>query len=80
VITEKLLADYEDRMTSYESQFHAYMTWLDEDAHAGLVLTTSMEDHFAVDIVEFEQTHQIWYFLRQKYECTGQFTYLAAIH
>jgi hypothetical protein len=34
---EKLLADYEDRLPSYESQFHAYNTWLDEDARAGSV-------------------------------------------
>jgi hypothetical protein len=32
---EKLHANYNDRLASYESQFHAYMTWLDEDAHAG---------------------------------------------
>jgi hypothetical protein len=76
---EKLLADYEDRLTSYGAQFHAYKTWLDEDARAGSVLTASMEDHFAVDIVEFERTHQMWSFLRQKYESTGQSTYLAAI-
>jgi hypothetical protein len=51
---EKLLADYEDRLASYESQFHTYRTWLDEDARAGSVLTTSMEDRFATDIVDFE--------------------------
>jgi hypothetical protein len=77
---EKLLANYEDCLASYESQFHAYMTWLDEDAHAGSVLTASMEDRFAADIVEFERTHQMWYFLHQKYESTRQSTYLAAIH
>jgi hypothetical protein len=38
-----------------------------------------MEDHFAADIVDFEWTHQMWSFLRQKYESTGQSTYLAAI-
>jgi hypothetical protein len=68
---EKLLADYEDRLTSYESQFHAYMTWFDEDARAGSVLIASMEDHFVADIMDFEQTHQMWSFLRQKYESTG---------
>jgi hypothetical protein len=77
---EKFPADYEDRLTSYESQFHAYMTCLDEDAHVDSVLTTSMEDHFATDIVEFEQTHYMWSFLYQKYESTGQSTYLATIH
>jgi hypothetical protein len=68
--TEKLLTDYEDHLASYESQFHAYRTWLDEDARAGSVLTASMEDRFAADIVEFERTHQMWSFLHQKYEST----------
>jgi hypothetical protein len=77
---EKLLADYEDHLASYESQFHAYRTWLDEDARVGSVLTASMEDRLATDIVWFERTHQMWYFLHQKYESTGQSIYLAAIH
>jgi hypothetical protein len=76
---ERLLADYEDRLASYETQFHAYRTWLDEDARGGSVLTASMEDRFAVDIIDFERTHQMWAFLRQKYESTGQSTYLVAI-
>jgi hypothetical protein len=76
---ERLLADCEDRLASYESQFLTYRTWLDEDARAGSVLTASMENHFAADIMDFERTHQMWSFLRQKYESTGQSTYLAAI-
>jgi hypothetical protein len=48
-----------------------YRTWLDEDAHAGLVLTASMEDRLAADIMDFERTHQMWSFLHQKYESTG---------
>jgi hypothetical protein len=76
---EKLLTDYEDRLASYELQFHTYKTWLDEDARAGLVLIASMENRFAADIVDFERTHQMWSFLHQKYESTGQSTYLAAI-
>jgi hypothetical protein len=38
-----------------------------------------MKNRFAADIVDFERTHQIWSFLHQKYESTGQSTYLAAI-
>jgi hypothetical protein len=76
---ERLLADYEDCLASYKSQFHAYRTWLDEDARVDSVLTASMEDHFAADIMNFERTHQMWSFLCQKYESTGQSTYLAAI-
>jgi hypothetical protein len=76
---ERLLADYEDHLTFYESQFHVHKTWLDEDAHVGSILTASMEDRFAADIMDFERTHQMWSFLRQKYESTDQSTYLAAI-
>jgi hypothetical protein len=45
VITEKTTAvENEKLLSDYESQFHAYGTWLDEDARAGSVLTASMED------------------------------------
>jgi hypothetical protein len=54
---ERLIVDYDDRLTSYESQFCAYRTWLDEDARADSVLIASMEDNFTADIVNFEQTH-----------------------
>jgi hypothetical protein len=56
------------------------MTWLDEDARDGSVLIASMEDHFAANIMEFEQTHQMWSFLHKIYESTRQSSYLAAIH
>jgi hypothetical protein len=77
---EWLLADYEDCLASYESQFHAYKIWLDENARVGSVLTASMEDRYAADIMDFERTYKMWSFLRQKYESTGQSTYLVAIH
>jgi hypothetical protein len=65
IVIEKLMltADYKDRMSSYESQYSAYRTCLDEDVCAGSFLTSSMEDRFAADIVEFERTHQMWSFL-----------------
>jgi hypothetical protein len=61
---ERLIVDYDDRMALYESQFRAYKAWLDEDARTGSVLTASMEDRFAADIVDFERAHQMWSFLR----------------
>jgi hypothetical protein len=67
---EKLRADYEDHLASYESQFYTYRTWLDEDARAVSVLIACMEDRFAADIVHFERTHQMWSFLSQKYDST----------
>jgi hypothetical protein len=76
---EMLIVDYDDRMSSYESQYSDYKTWLDEDAWAGSVLVASMEDQFFTEIVELEWAHQIWTFLRSRYEPTGQSTFLAAI-
>jgi hypothetical protein len=59
--------DYDHHLSSYESQFRAYMTWLDEDAWASSVFLTSMKDHFSADIVEFEHSHQMWTFLCSRY-------------
>ncbi|KAJ1268166.1 hypothetical protein BS78_07G116100 [Paspalum vaginatum] len=66
-------------MASYESQFSAYRGWLDEDARAGSILTTSMEDQFAAEIVDFDRSHQMWSFLCDPYEPTGHSAYFAAI-
>jgi hypothetical protein len=38
---KKLITDYDDRLASYESQFCAYKTWLDEDARADYWLCDS---------------------------------------
>jgi hypothetical protein len=54
---EVLLANYDDRLSLYESQFHAYKTWLDENAQTGSVLVASMGNRFSVDIVELERSH-----------------------
>jgi hypothetical protein len=56
---EKLLTNCDDRLTSYESQFHTYMTWLDEDVRVSSVLIANMKNHFTTDIVSFDQTHQM---------------------
>jgi hypothetical protein len=69
---EILITDYEDRLSSYESQFYEYRTWLDEDAQASLVLVASIEDQFSADIVELEWTHQTLTFLHSRYESTEQ--------
>jgi hypothetical protein len=87
VITEKttpaekemLSADYDDRLSTYEFQFCAYFTWFDEDARAGSILVTNMEDQFSAKIVELERAHQIWTFLRSRYEPIGHSTFLVAI-
>ncbi|WVZ93714.1 hypothetical protein U9M48_039674 [Paspalum notatum var. saurae] len=52
---DKLLADYDDLVKSYESQFIAYSAWMDEDARAGSILIASMEDEFAAEIADFER-------------------------
>jgi hypothetical protein len=74
---EMLIADYNDRISSYEFQFRAYMTWLDEDAMASSVLVASMEDRFSANIVKLERSHQMWTFLHRHYEPIGQSIFLA---
>ena len=78
-VKTKMLDDYDASMDSYASQFAAYMTWLDEDARADAVLAASMEEQFSAYIVGFEYAHQMWAFLHERYEPTGQSTYIAAL-
>jgi hypothetical protein len=77
---ERLITNYDDHLTSCESQFSAYRTWLDEDARAGSVLMASMEDRFSADIVELERSHRMWTFLHSRYEPTGPSTFLVTIY
>jgi len=53
--------------------------WLDEDARASAVLAASMDERFSADIVGFDHAYQMWAFLREHYELTGQSTYIAAL-
>ena len=78
-VKTKMLDDYDASMESYVSQFAAYRAWLDEYARAGAVLAASMEEQISADIVGFEHAHQMWVFLRERYEPTGQSTYIAAL-
>ena len=66
-------------MDSYASQFAAYRTWLGEDARADAVLAASMEEQILADIVGFEHAHQMWAFHGERYEPTGQSTYIATL-
>jgi hypothetical protein len=76
---KKLREAYDDDMTSYMSHFRAYRTWLDEDARAGVVLVASMEKHLAGEVIRLDHAAQMWAFLRQHYEPSGQSTYIAAL-
>jgi hypothetical protein len=53
---------------------------LNEDARAGSILATSVEDQFVAEIVHFDQSHQMWTSLHYRYEHIGHSTYIVAIH
>jgi hypothetical protein len=42
--------------------------WLGEDARTDSFLAASMKDCFVADIVELDQTHQMWTFLKDRYD------------
>jgi hypothetical protein len=68
---KKLLADYDGQMSPHEPGFHVYKNLLDEDARAGAIFASSMEDRLSTDIVEFEFIHQMWDFIQEHYEPSG---------
>jgi hypothetical protein len=76
---KKLREAYDDDMASYMSHFRAYRTWLDEDARARAILVASMEKHLAEEVIWLDYAAQMWAFLRQHYEPSGQSTYIVAL-
>jgi hypothetical protein len=77
---KKLREAYDDDMASYMSHFRTYRTWLDEDARARAVLVASMVAHLAREVIRLDHAAQIWAFLCQHYEPSGQSTYTATLH
>lgn len=41
---EELLTDYDNHMSSYDSQFSVSRTWFDENAQVDAIFASSMED------------------------------------
>jgi hypothetical protein len=52
---------------------------LDEDARAGAVLVASFEKHLAGEVIRLDHAAQMWAFLRQHYEPSGESTYIATL-
>jgi hypothetical protein len=76
---KKLLDDFEMRWHHITlSLLHTGLGWMHEDARGSAVLAASMES-LSAEIVAFDFAHQMWAFLRQRYEPTGQSMYIAAL-
>ena len=76
---KEALADYDDAMESYTTQFNAYRTWIDEDARASAIIVASMEVHLTGDVVDLFSAQLMWTRLRDRYEPAGDSLYLAVV-
>ena len=70
---------FEDAMETFQTQYAAYKTWIDEDARASAILVASMEVHLTGDIVGLASAHVMWTHLRSRYEPSGDSLYLAVM-
>uniref|UniRef100_A0ACD5Z6U7 Uncharacterized protein n=1 Tax=Avena sativa TaxID=4498 RepID=A0ACD5Z6U7_AVESA len=66
---------YSDVLASYRDDLTAYTQWCDEDAHAAVVLTSSVLPQFASEFMELGSIAEMWTSLRQQYQPSGDSLY-----
>uniref|UniRef100_A0ACD5VRQ9 Uncharacterized protein n=1 Tax=Avena sativa TaxID=4498 RepID=A0ACD5VRQ9_AVESA len=79
-------ADYERQVqahpaatTAYRLDLADYTQWIDEDARAAAVLTSSVLPQYASEFMGFPTAAAQWAFLRHRYQPSGDALYLSVV-
>ena len=75
---ERALA-YEEALQTYHGALSVYTQWPDDDARAAAVLTASVLPQFASEFLGLPTVFQMWTYLRQRYEPSGDTLYLSVV-
>jgi hypothetical protein len=70
---------YSSALETYRLDLTAYTQWMDEDAHAAAVLTSSVLPQFASEFMGLPTVADMWAHLRQRYQPSGDALYLSVI-
>ncbi|SPT15922.1 unnamed protein product [Triticum aestivum] len=70
---------YEEALHTYHEALSAYTQWLDDDARAAAVLTTSVLPQFASEFLGLPTVFEMWTRLRQRYQPSGDALYLSVV-
>uniref|UniRef100_A0ACD5YYN5 Uncharacterized protein n=1 Tax=Avena sativa TaxID=4498 RepID=A0ACD5YYN5_AVESA len=71
--------EYSDALAVYRLDLTAYTQWIDDDARAAAVLTSSVLPQFASEFMSLGTVAAMWAHLRQRYQPSGDVLYLSVV-
>jgi hypothetical protein len=75
---DRHVQEYSDALATYGLDLTDYTQWIDEDARAAVVLTSSVLPQYAAEFMGLPTVAQ-WAFLRQRYQPSGDALYLSVV-
>ena len=72
-------SDYSVALSTYRDVLAAYTQWCNDDARVAAVLTSSVLPQFASEFMGLPTAAQMWSYLRQRYEPSGDALYLSVV-
>ena len=70
---------YSSDLEAYRHALTAYTQWVDEDARAPAVLTSSVLPQYAAEFMSLPTVSAQWAHLRQRYQPAGDALYLSVV-
>jgi hypothetical protein len=76
---DRQVQEYSDALATYRLDLTDYTQWIDEDARAAAVLTSSVLPQYAAEFMGLPTIAAQWAFLRQRYQPSGDSLYLSVV-
>jgi hypothetical protein len=70
---------YSNALETYRLDLIAYTQWMDEDARAAAILTSSVLPQFVSEFIGLSTVADMWAHLRQHYQPSGDALYLSVV-
>ena len=76
---DRKVQDHSTAVATYQLDLTDYTQWIDEDARAVAVLTSSVLPQYAAEFMALPTAAAQWAFLRQRYQPSGDALYLSVV-
>ena len=73
------VTDYDESLAAYRDDLVAYSQWVDDDARAAAVLSSSVLPQYASEFMGLGTVSDMWTHLRQRYQPSGDDLYLSVV-
>nr|XP_051225350.1 uncharacterized protein LOC127343270 [Lolium perenne] len=76
---DRKVEEYSTAVATYRLDLTDYTQWIDDDARAAAVLTSSVLPQYAAEFMSLPTAAAQWAFLRQRYQPSGDALYLSVV-